>query len=149
MEISGRAPLLRSDLDVPPGRRGTAVLRVADPARGAEPWRGTPRLIALLAKLETVEVVQGGADPQPAGAGVAGSVEVFLPWRAWWTSSANVSGSAKELAKVDGWIKGCRAKLGNEKFVASAPAAGGPAAARSAGGERVDRREAARAARPG
>jgi len=28
---------------------------------------------------------------------------------------------AKELAKINGWIKGCEAKLGNEKFTANAP----------------------------
>jgi valyl-tRNA synthetase len=28
----------------------------------------------------------------------------------------------KELAKVEQWLKGCRAKLANEKFTANAPA---------------------------
>jgi valyl-tRNA synthetase len=28
---------------------------------------------------------------------------------------------AKELAGIENWMKGCRAKLGNEKFTANAP----------------------------
>ncbi len=122
MEITGVLRNLRSELGVAPGRRGRAVLRVARPEDVA-PLRGAAAArIALLAKLEQVEVVQGGADPRPAGAGVAGQVEVFLPMEGLVDIARERERLAKELAKVEGWIGGCRAKLGNEKFVASAPA---------------------------
>jgi valyl-tRNA synthetase len=121
MEITGVLRNLRSELGVAPGRRGRGVLRVARPEDVA-PLRGTAaERIALLAKLEHVEVVHGGADPRPAGAGVAGQVEVFLPMEGLVDIVRERERLAKELAKVEGWIGGCRAKLGNEKFVASAP----------------------------
>jgi valyl-tRNA synthetase len=122
MEITGVLRNLRSELGVAPGRRGRGVLRVARP-EDVVPLRGAvAERIALLAKLEHVEVVHGGADPRPAGAGVAGQVEVFLPMEGLVDIDRERERLAKELAKMDGWIAGCRAKLANEKFVASAPA---------------------------
>ena len=76
---------------------------------------------ALLAKMEVVETAVGGEDPSPAGIGVAGSVEIFLPMEGLVDLDKEKARLTKELAGIDGWMKGCRAKLGNEKFTANAP----------------------------
>jgi len=111
---------LRNELGVPPGRRGRAVLRVPSAEDVAPLAAGAP-LVSLLAKLEDVEVVSGGADPQPAGAGLAGAVEVFLPMVGLIDLDKERARLAKELTRVEGWLQGSRAKLANEKFTANAP----------------------------
>lgn len=119
-EIVGVIRNLRNELGVPPGKRGRAILRV--PAEDlAAPLAETAPLIGLLAKLEGVAVVCGGEDPAPAGAGLAGTVEIFLPMKGLVDLDKERARLEKELATIAGWIKGCRAKLGNEKFTANAP----------------------------
>ncbi len=122
MEIVGVLRNLRSELGVPPGRRGAAVLRAADEA-AAERLRRNVDLMSLLAKLEDVSVQIGGEAPEPSGAGVAGSVEVFLPMKGLIDLDKERQRLQKELDRIEGWMRGCRAKLQNEKFVANAPEA--------------------------
>jgi len=122
MEITGALRNLRADLKVPPGRRGQAVLRVARPERVVE-LQKLSALIALLVKLESVTVVCGGDAPRPAGVSVVGEVEVFLPMAGLVDLERERERLQKELERVEGWLRGCRAKLANEKFVASAPPA--------------------------
>jgi len=121
MEITGVLRNLRSELGVQPGKRGLAVLRVADAARADALAELAPR-IALLAKLEAVEVRVGGPDPRPAGVGVVGEVEVFLPMAGLVDLDRERERLQKELDRIGGWLKGCRAKLANEKFLQGAPA---------------------------
>jgi len=121
MELTGMLRNLRSELGVQPGKRGGAVLRAGDEARAAA-LRDLADGVALLAKLEEVTVVVGGADPRPAGAGVVGDVEVFLPMIGLVDLDRERERIEKELGKVEGWLKGCRAKLANERFVQGAPA---------------------------
>jgi len=110
---------LRNELGVPPGKRGHVILRA--PGQLSESLSADADRIALLAKLEKVEVVTGGADPTPAGVGVAGPVEVFLLMTGLVDVAKERERLQKELAKIDGWLRGCRAKLDNQKFLANAP----------------------------
>ncbi|MFO7655193.1 MAG: valine--tRNA ligase, partial [Candidatus Krumholzibacteriia bacterium] len=112
---------LRSELGVAPGRRGRALLRPADATQGSE-LAADAGLVALLAKLEAVEVVAGGEDPHPAGVGLAGTVQVFLPMAGLVDLVRERERLGKELARVEGWVTGCRRKLANESFVSNAPA---------------------------
>jgi valyl-tRNA synthetase len=121
MEITGVLRNLRSELGVPPGRRGGAVLRLPGEERRAR-VAALADLVGLLAKLETVDVICGGEDPKPAGAGLAGDVEVFLPMAGLVDLDKERERVQKELDRIEGWMKGCRAKLTNEKFVNGAPA---------------------------
>ncbi len=119
-EIVGVIRNLRNELGVQPGRRGRALLRVPTAAARTELARGAD-LIALLAKMEVVEVVCGGEDPAQAGVGVAGTVEIFLPMKGLVDLEKEKARLAREVGKIEGWLKGCRAKLANEKFTANAP----------------------------
>jgi valyl-tRNA synthetase len=111
---------LRNELGVQPGKRGKAILRVPT-AEEVGGLQGSSGLVALLAKMEAVDVVCGGADPSPAGAGVAGTVEIFLPMEGLVDMEKEKARLARDLAKIEGWMKGCRAKLANENFTANAP----------------------------
>lgn len=120
-EITTTVRNVRHELGVPPGKRGTAILRPESEA-GVDRLRAAVDLVALLAKMETVDVVVGGEDPSPAGVGVAGTVQIFLPMKGLVDLDKERARLQKELAKIEGWLKGCRAKLANEKFTANAPA---------------------------
>ncbi|MFO7609445.1 MAG: valine--tRNA ligase [Candidatus Krumholzibacteriia bacterium] len=122
VEITGVVRNLRHELGVPPGRRGRAVLRVGSAAEAQDLAAAAP-LVALLAKLEDVAVVSGGDDPAPAGVGVAGPVEIFLPMAGLVDLEKERARLARELERIEGWMRGCRAKLANAQFVANAPAA--------------------------
>jgi len=119
-EIVGVVRNLRNELGVQPGKRGQAVLRVADLVQQAT-LENAADLISLLAKMEETVIVVGGADPEPAGVGVSGTVEIFLPMKGLVDLVKETARLEKELAKIEGWMKGCRAKLANEKFTANAP----------------------------
>ena len=121
MEIVTVIRNLRNELDVAPGRRGRVLLRVPDPDQ-VDDLREDAAEITLLSKLEEVTVVCGGDDPAPAGTGVCGTVEVFLLMAGLVDLDKERQRLTKELDKVRGWIKGCEAKLANEKFTANAPA---------------------------
>ena len=120
IEIVAAIRSLRTDLDVPPGKRGHVVLRAADESR-REALAADAERIALLAKLERVEIVIGGEDPSPSGVAVAGAVEIFLLMAGLVDLDKERDRLNKELARVEGFIKGGRAKLGNENFTARAP----------------------------
>ena len=119
-EIVGVIRNLRNELGVQPGKRGKALLRVPTAEEQTALAAGGD-LIALLAKMEEVEVVCGGEDPTPAGVGVAGTVEIFLPMKGLVDLEKEKARLEKDVAKIEGWMKGCRAKLANEKFTAKAP----------------------------
>jgi len=119
-EIVGVVRNLRNELGVQPGKRGRAVLRVSSEEEKLALADGAD-LIGLLAKMEAVAVVCGGDDPSPAGVGVAGTVEIFLPMKGLVDLTKEKARLAKEQAKIEGWLRGCRAKLANEKFTANAP----------------------------
>jgi len=122
MDLTAAVRNIRGELNVPPGRRGRAILRVADAARAEALQDRAAAMVALLGKLEAVEATPGGADPQPAGAAVVGDVEIFLPLAGLIDLGKERERLQKELGKLEGWLRGCRAKLANEKFVQNAPA---------------------------
>ena len=121
MEITCVLRNLRSELQVPPGRRGHAILRLAA-GQKAPALSGLTGLVALLAKLQEVTVVQGGEDPHPAGVGVVGDVEVFLLMAGLVDLDRERERLQKELGRIESWLCGCRAKLDNPRFLAGAPA---------------------------
>jgi valyl-tRNA synthetase len=112
---------LRNELGVPPGKRGHVILRVSEVELRAS-ITADADLIALLAKLEQVEVVVGGEDPSPACVGVAGPVELFLLMAGLVDLEKECARLSKELAKIENWLSGCCAKLANSKFTTNAPA---------------------------
>ena len=109
---------LRSQLNVPPGLKIKAV------AEGpfAEAVIGKHRAYALaLAQLESVEAVNGGRPAQSATA-VADGVTFFIPLAGVIDFDKERERLAKDLAKAEGDIEKCEAKLKNLSAAASAPA---------------------------
>ena len=49
-------------------------------------------------------------------------MEIVLPMAGLVDLAHEKARLTKDLGKLEGWMKGCRAKLANEKFTANAPA---------------------------
>ena len=135
MEIVTVIRNVRAELGVPPGKRGGAILRVSEP-EAVTPLANCADLISLLAKLVTTEVVCGGDDPTPAGLGVAGNVEVFLPMKGLVDLDKERARLQKELGKIEGVDQGLPGQAGQREVHRQRAGTRGAAAKGFAGRER-------------
>ena len=75
------------------------------------------------AKLESIDWLDEQAETPAAATALVGAIEVLVPMAGLIDVAAERSRLAKEIAKLEGGLKGVTAKLSNEKFVSNAPAA--------------------------
>ncbi len=66
-------------------------------------------------------ITLGGERPKPAAANVVDGLDVLVPLAGLIDFDAERARLGKEAKRLEGFIKGLEAKLGNEKFVANAP----------------------------
>jgi valyl-tRNA synthetase len=99
-------PLLLADGDA--GDRGRAAKFAAQ--------------IAFLARTETPQWIESGADEPAAAAAVVGSLRVMIPLAGLIDLGAEKARLAKEISRIEIEIRKCEGKLGNANFVANAPA---------------------------
>ena len=121
MEVIRAIRTIRGEMDVPPGKQVSALLLC-----------GSPESVTILADaqgaikaLARVGDLQCGQDlPRPAQAAtqVAGDVEICLPLAGLIDLAEEAKRLGKEIAKVRSDVEFFQKKLGNEKFVANAPA---------------------------
>ncbi len=112
---------IRGEMDVPPGKQISALLQcgslasanVLDTAQGA---------IRVLARVGDLRIGQQLARPAQAATQVAGDVEICLPLAGLVDIAEEEQRLGKEIAKLHADVEFFRKKLGNEKFVANAPA---------------------------
>jgi valyl-tRNA synthetase len=119
--VAGAIRTLRSTYAVPPSHVVGAELRVASGERRAliERYRA---IIEQAARVTLTIAERGPAVPQSARAVVGADVEVVVPLVGLVDLAAEKSRIAKEIGKADKEIDFVRKKLGNDKFVANAPA---------------------------
>jgi valyl-tRNA synthetase len=103
---------LRSQLNVPPGLKIKAVFEGAVQQRA---------YVTLLAQLESLEPMSGGRPAQSATA-VADGATFYIPLAGVIDFAKERERLAKDLAKAEGDIEKCEAKLRNLSTAASAPA---------------------------
>jgi len=110
---------VRSEMNVPAGAIIPALLRGAGPGTTAR-LDSHRDLILRLARLETVTV----SDEAPAGSiqAVIDEATLLLPLADIIDIDQERARLEKEIAKLEGEINGYEKKLGNEKFIAKAPA---------------------------
>jgi valyl-tRNA synthetase len=116
-EIVGAARNLRSELGVPPGRRGRLLLASERPAE----LEGLAGPIATLAKLEEVEIIEPGTQPRQSVSAVVQGHECFLPLAGLVDLEKERQRLDRERTRLEGRLQGIRAKLANEKFTSRAP----------------------------
>jgi valyl-tRNA synthetase len=113
---------IRAEMNIAPGKTIPLLLAdgdVNDRVRAAK----FAAQISFLARVETPQWIEPGADEPAAAAAVVGSLRVMIPLAGLIDLSAEKTRLAKEIARIEGEIKKCEGKLGNANFVANAPAA--------------------------
>jgi valyl-tRNA synthetase len=118
-EFVGAARNLRSELGVPPGKRGRMLLAAAGGDGALGELSGQ---VAVLAKLEEVEIIEPGTQPQQSVHAVVDRFDCYLPLEGLIDLEKERKRLEKERDQVSGRLKGVRAKLANENFTSRAPA---------------------------
>jgi valyl-tRNA synthetase len=78
--------------------------------------------ISFLARTETPQWIEAGADEPAAAAAVVGTLRVMIPLAGLIDVAAEKARLTKEISRIEVEIRKCEGKLGNANFVANAPA---------------------------
>jgi valyl-tRNA synthetase len=109
-------------MDISPARKLPLLLQNA----GAEDVELAQRHRALLIRLAGVEppqTVAPGTNPPPAAAAIVGELTLLVPMAGLIDPAAEHARLTRKIKKTREEIARAQAKLGNDKFVGSAPAA--------------------------
>ncbi|MBA1272552.1 valine--tRNA ligase [Stutzerimonas azotifigens] len=79
-------------------------------------------LLRKLAKLESVRILANGEEAPMAATALVGEMEVLVPMAGLIDKDAELARLDKEIGRLDGEVKRVGGKLGNQGFVAKAPA---------------------------
>ncbi len=112
---------IRAEMNIAPGKTIPLLLADGDATDRARAAKFAAQ-IAFLARVETPQWIEPGADEPAAAAAVVGSLRVLIPLAGLIDLTAEKARLAKEIARIEGEIKKCEGKLGNANFVANAPA---------------------------
>ena len=118
---AGRA--LKSKSNIPDGKKVAFYIQAK--AADAEFLRGDLASLERLLNASGVEISEADYDTGKSGAAphrVCSSGTIFLPLAGLVDADAERARLEKQYRELEGWIKGARARLGNEKFRANAPA---------------------------
>jgi valyl-tRNA synthetase len=112
---------VRSEMNIAPGRQVPLLLAGGDEDDRPHVERFRVELAAL-ARLESLRWLEPGEEPPPAAAAVAGELRLMIPLAGLIDVEAERARLAREIARIEAEIARCQGKLGNERFVANAPA---------------------------
>ncbi|QEE25533.1 valine--tRNA ligase [Rhodanobacter glycinis] len=112
---------IRSEMNISPGKVIPLLLADGDATDHTRAAKFATQ-IAFLARVETPQWIEPGADEPAAAAAVVGSLRVLIPLAGLIDLGAEKARLAKEITRIEVEIKKCEGKLGNANFVANAPA---------------------------
>ena len=122
MEAIKTIRALRLEVNAAPSKKSEVVLNFTDESLRPV-FAANEGYLTTLASAEPVTHMPAGADkPENAMAGVVNGVEVFLPLKGLIDVDKETARLTKELEKLDKEISRLAKKLGNEGFLAKAPA---------------------------
>jgi valyl-tRNA synthetase len=110
---------LRGEMQISPSVRVPLIVEAAD-AAGKEQLHGFAQYVQALGKLSEVQIVDALPE-SPAAVSIVGTTKLMLKVEI--DVAAERERLAKEITRIDGEIAKVNGKLGNESFVARAPAA--------------------------
>jgi valyl-tRNA synthetase len=110
---------LRGEMQISPSVRVPLIVEAAD-AAGKEKLHSFAPYVQALGKLSEVQIVDALPE-SPAAVSIVGTTKLMLKVEI--DVAAERERLAKEIARIDGEIAKVNGKLGNESFVARAPAA--------------------------
>ena len=111
---------IRSELNVPPGKKVQVVLSAATEAERAS-LLDVRDYIAVLTNAEQVEIGVELPQPPSSGSAVVGDINVFVPLEGLIDLEAEMSRLKKEIAKFQGLLNGLDKKLSQQSFLEKAP----------------------------
>ncbi|HIE07705.1 MAG TPA: valine--tRNA ligase, partial [Desulfarculaceae bacterium] len=112
---------IRGEMNLSPGQRLAAV--VTGPDAGAiTTLKKSSAAIANIARLTSLTIDSEVIRPPQSAAGLAAGFEIFVPLAGLIDFAQEAARLAKDLKKTEKEFSGVSNKLGNEKFLAKAPA---------------------------
>jgi valyl-tRNA synthetase len=112
---------IRSENNVPPDRKGAAVIIPGSEQDGA--WlRSQSAIISAFARLDSVAIDAGAAKPGFAGQSVVRGNQVYLVLEGLIDRQVELERLSRELARVEANIEGTRKRLESDSFSQKAPA---------------------------
>ncbi len=119
MDIITEIRTLRSEKQVPPGRRISAIFQANADLLGL--LRANDGYLRTLAGLETIDLQDIGEKPQRSIGSVAGGVEIYLPLADLVDQEQELERLGRELRQAENELARAEGKLSNESFVSKAP----------------------------
>jgi valyl-tRNA synthetase len=121
IEAASAVRTLRSEMNVPPGRKAPAFVHSDTADLGS--WNDeASRLLCLFAKLESLEPLPPAGKPENAASVVVRDFVLVIPLGALIDVEAERMRLQRALEKIDSELRGVEAKLANASFVDRAPA---------------------------
>ncbi len=120
--VLGGLRRIRSEMNIAPGRQIPLLFAGGNTTDRARTERFAAQ-IAFLARTESQRWLDAGEDEPAAAAAIVGELRVLIPLAGLIDLSAERARLAREIKRVEGEIAKCTGKLGNDTFVANAPAA--------------------------
>ncbi len=111
---------MRAEMNVPPSVKVRVVARAEGEA--AAILRDGAGYVESLARVESLTVAADAAKPRHAASAVIEGVELYLPLEGLIDLNAERARLARKRGELRGVLEGVERKLGNESFVARAPA---------------------------
>ncbi len=112
---------IRGSMNISPAKKLPVLCASPEPQDQTRLLANRQFLIKL-ANLESVTWLESGAEVPPSATGLAGDMEILVPMAGVIDVQAEASRLQKEIDKLNKEIKRIEGKLGNQKFVANAPA---------------------------
>jgi len=113
---------IRGEMNIAPGK-AIPVLLAGGNAGDRQRAERFDASLRFLARLESVRWLAAGEAEPAASAAIVGELRALIPLAGLIDLGAEKARLAKEIARIEGEIRKCEAKLGNESFVANAPPA--------------------------
>jgi len=112
---------IRGSMNISPAKKLPVLCKSPD-AQDGERLQANAQLLIKLANLETVTWLSASEEIPPCATGLAGNMEILVPMAGLIDVAAEVERLAKEIDKLNKETARIQGKLGNDKFVANAPA---------------------------
>jgi len=113
---------IRGEMDISPARKLPLLLSNAD-SNDLELARRNEALLVRLAGVQPPQPVAPGTKPPPSAAAIVGTLTLLVPMAGLIDPAAEIVRLTKKIKKINEEIARSQAKLGNENFTRSAPAA--------------------------
>ncbi|PIR18353.1 MAG: valine--tRNA ligase [Deltaproteobacteria bacterium CG11_big_fil_rev_8_21_14_0_20_49_13] len=120
MDVIGAIRNIRGEHNVNPGKQIEISLRVHDKAVQKNIEKDK-KYIMDLARIASINFLTAHETPKQCATAVAGKVDIFIPLAGMIDLGAEKTRLAKEIARIENYIKMTGGKLSNKNFVERAP----------------------------